>query len=852
MESKIQPYVGPRSFEQKDQAIFYGRDKEASDLLSLVIANNVILVYSPSGAGKTSLLNAKLIPQLGAEGLEVYPLARVRSMNNAQIIESEKITNIFVFNTLMNWSEASKIEKYNVGQLEEMSFANFLGECGYKKDKYNLPLPRVLIFDQFEEIFTWHIERWKDRVGFFEQIEKALELDPLLRIVFVMREDHIAKLDPYIRLVPDMLRTRFHIDRLRKDAALMAIKKPLEATERSFEVGVAEKLVDDLLKIRVETQPGDTILADGEFVETIQVQVVCQSLWQQLQENDTQITMNHIKKFGDIDNALSNFYDITIHSVRAYVDEEPLRRWFKELLITPMETRGTVCRAPQSTGGIPNSAIDILEDKHLIRAEWRSGARWYELTHDRFVRPIISSNEKYFSTVTGMQEKDEGEARAKKIIINAEQAWSVNNYGDALRLYNEALSIYKDVGDSWGGKNILVSMGQICSESGDYRKAEYNYLKAIEIDPNYAAVHFNYAILLQKLGKTNMAEVYYIKAIELDPKDAEAHAAYGLLLVDHGKRDNALSETESASELFKETGCITQSYLAKALFYEKYSEKYFNQKEYRKSSDDLNIASDEYFKAAETVDGDLIDILTLQGNVLKAKSSVRKISQKSWYNIVFKGLGVNRDIPEFVHNLQNAAIWYQKASVCEVDGKKDVCSACHLSISVFSEVLGAMSAFISGNNTEITKDEWLNSLESARKIYTDKELNGGMALVESLRQLVKCVDELAEQKAIGLKIQEERLEKCYNNLTNVNDNLGGVLGLISDHATEAIRDYAKKEGMVGFVDELNPNKSFFDNRSVKVAIWIIGAIVTIILAIIADQLFEWRIQDRVVEWLLNM
>jgi hypothetical protein len=32
--------------------------------------------------------------------------------------------------------------------------------------------------------------------------------------------------------------------------------------------------------------------------------------------------------------------------------------------------------------------IVTLEEKHLIRAEWRSGAKWYEITHDRLISPI--------------------------------------------------------------------------------------------------------------------------------------------------------------------------------------------------------------------------------------------------------------------------------------------------------------------------------------------------------------------------------------------------------------------------------------------------------------------------------
>lgn len=49
-------------------------------------------------------------------------------------------------------------------------------------------------------------------------------------------------------------------------------------------------------------------------------------------------------------------------------------------------------RAPEYTGDILNVPIDVIKSMHLIRAEWRAGTRWYELTHDRFIEPILASN----------------------------------------------------------------------------------------------------------------------------------------------------------------------------------------------------------------------------------------------------------------------------------------------------------------------------------------------------------------------------------------------------------------------------------------------------------------------------
>jgi len=385
------PYVGPRPFEEREQRRFFGRDWEADELVSLVVAHPAVLLYAQSGAGKTSLLNAKLIPLLrDEEGLEVVPVARVRG-EVPEEVQPEQIKNLFVFNTLLGWVESEA----DPAQLVGLSLSAFLKGRPRPKDEEGQPTLRVVIFDQFEELFTFYPERWTEREGFFAQVADALSEDPFLRALFVLREDYLAQLDPYVALVPERLRTRFRLERLRQEAALAAVKGPLMDTERSFAPGVAESLVEELLKIRVETRIGEAVEVSGEFVEPVQLQVVCRSLWEELPPEVTEITQPHLQVFGDVDQALLTFYERALRSAvqQTRVREGELRAWFERDLITPMGTRGTAYRGAKSTGGIPNAAIDALDDQHLIRAERRAGARWYELTHDRFIGPIQRSNE---------------------------------------------------------------------------------------------------------------------------------------------------------------------------------------------------------------------------------------------------------------------------------------------------------------------------------------------------------------------------------------------------------------------------------------------------------------------------
>ena len=57
-----------------------------------------------------------------------------------------------------------------------------------------------------------------------------------------------------------------------------------------------------------------------------------------------------------------------------------------------------VHRDPDSNDGIPNTVIDRLVKAHLIRTQQRAGGIWYELAHDRLIKPIKDSNSEWKKT----------------------------------------------------------------------------------------------------------------------------------------------------------------------------------------------------------------------------------------------------------------------------------------------------------------------------------------------------------------------------------------------------------------------------------------------------------------------
>lgn len=63
------PYVGLRTFQERDAPLFYGRDRLVDELLAKAAAWPFLAVVGPSGSGKSSVVRAGLIPRVRSGGL---------------------------------------------------------------------------------------------------------------------------------------------------------------------------------------------------------------------------------------------------------------------------------------------------------------------------------------------------------------------------------------------------------------------------------------------------------------------------------------------------------------------------------------------------------------------------------------------------------------------------------------------------------------------------------------------------------------------------------------------------------------------------------------------------------------
>ncbi|WAS96013.1 nSTAND1 domain-containing NTPase [Nannocystis punicea] len=378
------PFPGPRPYEAGERDRFHGRAGERRDLAALVVANRLTVLYGPTGAGKTSLLAAGLVPELERAGFMVMPIARPGGLLPPGT-NPIHLRNIYSANVLMHWhhGDLDGVVKHTItSYLEAM-----------QDPRPERPL--AIVIDQFEDLFTTHTTQWEQREAFLRELveclakpERGVEERPV-RICLAIREEELAELERYAALLPDLLRVRFRLDPLRRPAALEVLTR---AAGGVFSQQDAEKIATDLAHRRVRTF-GKLALVPSEFVEPMQLQLACDEKWRRGGRSGP------MAKPRDPDEALVRYVDTAIARARTgWGAEARIRRFIGDKLLTPEGARSAVVRGKRSTGGLSNKLVDRLEQERLLRAEERLGARWYELAHDRLLEPMRLSNAAWFES----------------------------------------------------------------------------------------------------------------------------------------------------------------------------------------------------------------------------------------------------------------------------------------------------------------------------------------------------------------------------------------------------------------------------------------------------------------------
>lgn len=248
LDTSSNPYRGLESYSEEHSDLFFGRTKLVEELQKFVERNSLTVVLGASGSGKSSLVQAGLIPKLKQETTEQWVV--VPSIRPGK-------TPLQALNQGLRTAQLPEIEIKNPQQ----DLSQIITVWAAQNPKVRL----LLFIDQSEEIITLCQDE-NDRREFFRQILKAIATHwDKLRVVLSLRSDFEPQLrDAGLQYVPTELKLgntdlknhwhngRFNVPMMTRDELREAIEKPAEKQVMNFQ---PHKLVDQLID-EVANMPG--------------------------------------------------------------------------------------------------------------------------------------------------------------------------------------------------------------------------------------------------------------------------------------------------------------------------------------------------------------------------------------------------------------------------------------------------------------------------------------------------------------------------------------------------------------------------------------------------------------------
>lgn len=393
------PWLGLDSFSEETRGYFHGREEEIGELARRVQRKLLAILFGQSGLGKTSILRAGIVPRLRREGYcPVYvriDYARESPSPSEQIKQA-------IFRATESTGQWTRPGTAIPGE----SLWEFLHHRDdMLRDGSGKAITPLLIFDQFEEIFTLgqdddfgrkraaqFIEDLADLVENRppKSLEAMLEVEESLverfdfnradyRILIALREDYLAHLEGLKGQMPSITQNRMRLARMTGDQALAAVMKPGGRL-------VTEEVAESIVRFVA----GGAELRNAE-VEPSLLSLVCREL------NNARKAQGRAEISADLlagsrDTILNEFYERALADqpagVRSFIEDAMLTEsGFRESLAEERVLKGF------AAAGAPAGSLPALVNRRLLRIEERLDVRRVELTHDVLCTVVRSSRD---------------------------------------------------------------------------------------------------------------------------------------------------------------------------------------------------------------------------------------------------------------------------------------------------------------------------------------------------------------------------------------------------------------------------------------------------------------------------
>ena len=393
------PWLGLDSFSEETLGFFHGREEEVGELARRVQRKLLAILFGQSGLGKTSILRAGIVPRLRREGF--CPVYVRIDYSPESPPPSEQIKQ-----AIFRATEAHGTWTRPGTAIPGESLWEFLHHRDdVLRDAEGRTLTPLLIFDQFEEIFTLGqdddfgrkraAEFIRDLADLVENrppksLEVMLDLEESIverfdfgradyRILIALREDYLAHLEGLKAEMPSITQNRMRLARMTGDQALSAVTKP---GGRLVTQEVAEAIVRFIA--------GGAELRNAE-VEPSLLSLVCRELNNARKlQGRSEISADLLA--GSRDTILNEFYERALADqpagVRKFIEDEMLTEsGFRESLAEERVIKAFAAAAA------PAGSLPTLVNRRLLRIEERLDVRRVELTHDVLCAVVRASRD---------------------------------------------------------------------------------------------------------------------------------------------------------------------------------------------------------------------------------------------------------------------------------------------------------------------------------------------------------------------------------------------------------------------------------------------------------------------------
>ena len=419
-------YPGLNSFRVDEQAVFYGRTREITELLRLVRAEQMVTLFSKSGLGKSSLLSAGLFPQLTELGMQPIRIRMQQEKTTPDAAGSK--SPIAIVTDAYRQQVGLACKQANIDQ--PTATASYAADKARLWDQIKaFPLPNgaipVLVFDQFEEFLAFPPTDQKEFASQLAElmhdqaparvINALLDLSPekqtpeaiawsqqpALKCVFAIRSDRLAEMHSLKAYIPLILRNRFELGPLTKANAQEAIEKPARHKQHAGPFLTADftyqaDVMNDILAALTEKKDADKH-EERDEVEGSQLQIVCQFVESRQREEFTPVVDRSVIGNRDqIRRILVKFYRAQLAKAGDAADQAAAASVLENELIEGGRRVGlSKLRMLRLLGPFDEDhkrlIIKRLQDARLIRSETTQLGETYELSHDTLIEPIEKS-----------------------------------------------------------------------------------------------------------------------------------------------------------------------------------------------------------------------------------------------------------------------------------------------------------------------------------------------------------------------------------------------------------------------------------------------------------------------------